>query len=369
MILVDAQDNYGGTALHRAARDGHKMVAQLLFDNGADVNRKYSFIAALTMLKKNGFIDANARSRGYRYVDVWRSQDEAMARNEAEITASERLQGGTALHEAAGSGNEGVVEFLLQSGAMVNALDNFGATPLHRAAHNGHIEIIRLLLQNGAHLDHGFYHRAVERKIIEKRAYLEHHRQWKAKDLVFRNLMAGSPLRQAAKNGQEQAVRLLLSYDPNPNTAGQFGGSVLHQAAQSGHAEIVKLLLRNGADVDTVDESSTTHHGGTALLSAAAGGHLEVTRTLLKAGANVNKCRGIGASHVTPLYLAAKGGHEALCLLLLGQGAEIDPGTDYRDITPFKEAAKQSNINLMQLLLDHGAEKIDEAAGRATAKG
>lgn len=368
-ILVDVQDNYGGTALHRAARDGHKMVAQLLFDNGADVNRKYSFIAALTMLKKNGFIDANATSRGYQYVDVWRSQDEAMARNEAEITARERLQGGTALHEAAGSGDEGVVKLLLQSGAMVDALDNFGATPLHRAAYNGHIETIRLLRQNGAQLDHGFYHGTVTREMVEKEAYRERHRQWKAKDWVFRNMMAGSPLRQAAKNGQEQAVRLLLSYDLNPNAAGQFGGSVLHQAAHSGHTDIVKLLLENGADVDTVDESSTTDRGGTALHSAAAGGHLEVIRTLLKAGTNVNKCRGIGASHATPLFLAAKGGHEALCLLLLGHGAEIDPGIDYRGITPFEEAAKQGNINLMQLLLDHGAENLDKAAGQAAAKG
>ena len=368
-ILVDVQDNYGGTALHRAARDGHEMVARLLLKNGADANRKYNFIAALTMLKKNGFIDANATSRGYQYVDVWRSQDEAMARNEAEITASERLQGGTALHEAASSGDQGVVKLLLQSGAMVDALDNFGAMPLHRAAFNGHMEIIRLLRQNGAHLENSFYHGAMAREMVEKEAYREHHRQWKAKDWVFRNMMAGSPLLQAAKNGQEQTVRLLLSYDPNPNTAGQFGGSVLHQAAQSGHTEIVKLLLEIGADVDTVDESSITHRGGTALHSAAAGGHLEVIRTLLKAGANVNKCRGIGASHATPLYLAAKGGHEALCLLLLGHGAEIDPGIDYHGITPFEEAAKQGNINLMQLLLDHGAEKIDEVAGQAAAKG
>ena len=368
-MLVDVQDNYGGTALHRAARNGHKMVAQLLFDKGADVNRKYSFIAALTMLKKNGFIDANATSRGYTYVSVWRSQDEAMARNEAEMTASERLQGGTALHEAAGSGNECVVKLLLQSGAMADAVDNFGATPLHRAACNGHIEVIRLLRQNGAHSDHSFYHGAVAREIVEKEAYRERQWQWKAKDWVFRNMMGGSPLRQAAKNGHEQAVRLLLSYDPNPNAAGLFGGSVLHHAARSGHTEIVKLLLENGADVDTVDKSSTMHHGGTALHSAAAKGHLEVVRTLLKAGANVNKCRGIGASHATPLYLAAKGCHEALCLLLLGHGAEIDAGIGYHGITPFEEAAKQGNIDLMQLLLDNGPEKIDQAAGQAAAKG
>ena len=367
-ILVDVPDNYGGTALHRAARDGHKMVAQMLLDNGADVNRKYSLIAALTMLKKNGYIDANATSRGYQYVDVWRSQDEAMARNEADITASERLQGGTALHEAAAFGDEGVIKLLLQSGAIVDALDNFGATPLHRAAYSGHVETIRLLLQHGSHLDHSFYHRAVVRETIEKKAYRERHREWKAKDWVFRN-MAGSPLRQAIKNGQEQAVRLLLSYDPNSNVAGQLGGSILHQAAQSGHTEIVKLLLERGADVDTVDESSATHRGETALHSAAEGGHLEVVRTLLKAGANVNKCRGIGASHATPLLLAVKGGHEALCLLLLHYGAETDPGVDHWGTTPFEEAAKQGNMTLIQLLLNHGAEKIDKAAGQAAAKG
>ena len=368
-ILVDAQDNYGGTALHRAARGGHKMVAGLLFDNGADVNRKYSFIEALIMLKKHGFIDANATSRGYCYVDVWRSQDEAVARNEAEITASERLQGGTALHQAAGSGDEGVVRLLLQSGAMENALDNFGATPLHRAAYNGHVEIIKILRENAALLDQSFYHGAVTRDTVEKKAYREHFRAWKANDWVFRNMMGGPPLRQAAKNGQEQAVRLLLSYDPNPNAAGQFGGSVLHEAAQGGHTEILRLLLEKGADVDTVDESSTIHYGGTALHSAAAGGHLEVSRTLLKAGANINKYKGIGASHATPLYLATKGSHEALCLLLLDHGAENDPGTDYFGTTPFEEAAKQGNIKLMQLLVDHGVEELDKVGGQAAARG
>ena len=145
-----------------------------------------------------------------------------MARNEADITASERLQGGTALHEAAGSGNEGIVKLLLHSGATVDALDNFGATPLHRAAYNGHMETISLLRHHGAHLDHGFYHGAVAKESIEKDAYRECHRQWKAKDWIFTNLMAGSPLQHAVKNGQERTVRLLLSCDLNPNAAGQF---------------------------------------------------------------------------------------------------------------------------------------------------
>jgi ankyrin repeat protein len=37
---VNAKDNLGGTALMRAAFDGHKEVVELLLEKGADVNAK-----------------------------------------------------------------------------------------------------------------------------------------------------------------------------------------------------------------------------------------------------------------------------------------------------------------------------------------
>jgi hypothetical protein len=73
-----------GTPLHEAASWGHKEVAELLIDNGADVN------------VKNGF-------------------------------------GQTPLHKAARWGRKEVAELLIAKSADVNAKDMVGKTPLDRA--------------------------------------------------------------------------------------------------------------------------------------------------------------------------------------------------------------------------------------------
>jgi ankyrin repeat protein len=59
--------------------------------------------------------------------------------------------GGTALAFACDHGRKEVVDFLLASGADVNAKDTYyGATPLSWAVERGHAEIVRALLTKGA---------------------------------------------------------------------------------------------------------------------------------------------------------------------------------------------------------------------------
>jgi microcompartment protein CcmK/EutM len=60
--------------------------------------------------------------------------------------------GFTALHSAAGTGNEELVILLLEEGAGVNASDVSGATPLHEAAKRGHLKVPTLLLAHGAYV-------------------------------------------------------------------------------------------------------------------------------------------------------------------------------------------------------------------------
>ena len=55
-----------------------------------------------------------------------------------------------ALHFAAMFGKEAVAAQLLQAGARVSAVDDYGSTPLHTSAYNGETSIANLLLQANA---------------------------------------------------------------------------------------------------------------------------------------------------------------------------------------------------------------------------
>ncbi|GIL72919.1 hypothetical protein Vretimale_4568 [Volvox reticuliferus] len=58
----------------------------------------------------------------------------------------------TPLHVAAAEGAYSVVEWLVQEGADVNAIDRHGRTPLEEAARNDHGEVVRLLIQFGGNV-------------------------------------------------------------------------------------------------------------------------------------------------------------------------------------------------------------------------
>ena len=60
-----------------------------------------------------------------------------------------------------------------------------------------------------------------------------------------------------------------------------YGDTPLIEAARGGDVEVVRLLLSAGADVERADSSDCT-----PLIYAARGGHVEVERLLLSAGAD-----------------------------------------------------------------------------------
>ncbi|GIY69726.1 hypothetical protein CEXT_215731 [Caerostris extrusa] len=92
------------------------------------------------------------------------------------------------------------------------------------------------------------------------------------------------------------------------------GYSPLHQAATEGHEEMVKLLLKNGCHVDTQDEL----HGNTALHEAAWKGFSRTLEILCKNKANFY-IKNYGG--FTPLHLACQNGHNQCCRNLLWQPA------------------------------------------------
>jgi ankyrin repeat protein len=161
---------------------------------------------------------------------------------------------------------------------------------------------------------------------------------------------------------------------------GSAGGGLtaLVFAAREGDVESARAILDAGADVNQV-----TEYGWTPLLTAVNNRNYKVAQLLIERGANVNLANKGGW---TPLYLATdnrniEGGdfpvhkadldHLDLIRLLLDKGAnpnlKVKDNTLTRTIftmqwffedgaTPFVRAAQSSDVELMQLLLKHGAD-------------
>ena len=171
--------------------------------------------------------------------------------------------------------------------------------------------------------------------------------------------------------------------------SGGGGLTALVFAAREGDLASARLLLDAGADIN-----QTTEYGWTPLLTATNNRHYVLGKFLLERGADPNRANKGGW---TPLYLATdnrniEGGdypvpkpdmdHLEYIKLLLGHGA--DPNGRVRDntltrtiftmqwfyedgCTPFVRAAQSSDSELMQLLLDWGADPFIATAYGDTA--
>ena len=164
-----------------------------------------------------------------------------------------------------------------------------------------------------------------------------------------------SPLHAAVRMSDTAAIRAYLDAHPEQVDVASTssGHTPLHEAvAGTKCLAAAKLLLSKGADPCAVDPRD----GGMAPLhqAVANGDECEpIAITLLDNGADV---RGkTAAEGLTPLHLAARGGHDALARLLIARGGEVNArANDGR--TPLHLAAKHGRENTAKILLDNGAD-------------
>src|SRR5205814_8312582 len=124
----------------------------------------------------------------------------------------------------------------------------------------------------------------------------------------------------------------------------------LCQAVRAGDLSKVDELLTQGVPV-TGRESM----GGTALHGASVSGRFEVADRLLRAGAEVDVTHTL--DRATPLHYAVSGNQPELVELLLEHGA--NPDTTYGDgLTALHLAAGRGYSRIAAALVAHGA-KID----------
>ena len=162
-----------------------------------------------------------------------------------------------------------------------------------------------------------------------------------------------SPLHAAVRMSDTAAIRAYLDAHPEQVDVASTssGHTSLHEAvAGTKCLAAAKLLLSKGADPCAVDPRD----GGMAPLhQAVANGAEPIALELLHAGADV---RGkTAAEGLTPLHLAARGGHDALARLLIARGGEVNACAN-GGRTPLHLAAKHGRENTAKILLDNGAD-------------
>ena len=152
-------------------------------------------------------------------------------------------------------------------------------------------------------------------------------------------------LAEAAENGNESIVRLMLHYQPrlaervavvagtpelteflfrngmNPNLVAWLGVTPLHRFAQRGDIEKAAIFLANGADLHARDEEFCTTPLGYAVLA----GRLRMVEFLLRRGAKTRLPN--GPEWATPIALAAVRGHDEVLKMLRAYEAssEVPP--------------------------------------------
>jgi ankyrin repeat protein len=274
---------------------------------------------------------------------------------------------GTPLRNAAARGHLEIVRLLLDHGAEPNLREE-GIAPnghaLYAAAAGGHHEVARLLLERGAHPNPAVESSAdalslarsnEDRRMIELLCsygaarpvhLLAYHGDVETAAAVFaaNPALANDPdaLANAAGEGREAFVRLMLRYQPDLPSRLEFPGWSVGARTR----ELNELLFRHGMDPSGRDwlEVTPLHH-------FAGSGDVEKAELFIEHGADLHARDEDICS--TPLGWAAKFGRTAMVELLLRRGAPPSHPDDPAWATPLAWATRRGHADVVSLLTRH----------------
>jgi uncharacterized protein len=258
-----------------------------------------------------------------------------------------------------------VTKLLLGAGANVHAMDSNNNTPLIFAAADGNLEIIKLLVEAGANVN------TTGSKYVDE--WFEDRRSTHAGGPFY----LGTVLNAAIESGSLEAVDYLIQSGASLQGLNTNNYTPLEWAVGYGTPEIFSFLLENGAsygkgDGDAslvylasinptvvemiqmlaetgVNINACNEHGSNALTQAAFYRETEVIKMLLEAGVDVNACEG------RALIMAVSFGSAERLQIFVDAGADVNArGGQGR--TPLMLAAASGERELVEVLLKAGAD-------------
>jgi len=283
--------------------------------------------------------------------------------------------GATAMSLAAEVGDAAILKVLLEAGANADSPNADGQTALMAVARTGNIDAARLLLDRGATVD-------AREKFGGQTALMWASARRHPEMIDF--LVAHGAAVDARSTDRDYQRHVTAEGRPKSLDSGGF--TPLLYAARENCIACVKALLAHGADIDLPDPD-----GVSPLLVAVMNSNWDLAKTLVEAGADVDQWDVYGEAPLfTTIGLDAKrdGGHasidapnqtdgEAMIHLLLEHKANpnqqlyfhpanVRGSTNTRGATPLMRAAVNGDLELVKLLLEHGADAKLTMADRET---
>ena len=302
--------------------------------------------------------------------------------------------GSTALLWAAFHSNAEMTKALLRAGAAVDLANHYGVTPLLQASRNGDVEVMRALLDAGAqptrwHPDGETPLMAASRtgRVEAVRLLLSRGSFVNAAD-PFQEETA---LMWASAEGHLEVVQALLAAGADPNLKAHVstlterknadhpsgGFTALMFAVRNGHTNVAKALVQGGAALKAANAD-----GATATIVAIVNDRFDLAKELLDLGADPNDgslyfavdmhdattdMRAHDGSRLQPTHpntLTALG----LVKALLDLNADVNKPFvgalhsttlccgESINSSPFYRAATAADVEVLKLMLAHGAK-------------